>query len=204
VVERDLGTIEFNTTHVTLKADIGLTVVYSKYNVTTSLSPWYVNKTCGLCGDFNGETFFEMKSTTGEEMTNSTKYGANWLVQGDDCTDPTCKLTKEELYALPQTVYLANKPAVCFSKEPLKICPIGCNKADISEVFETSTVTPTFVPTKHFVRVPFFCMASENVEETKNRLKARTELIKMQPTDLYRDIEVPHDCECVSTCRKTL
>ena len=47
VVERDLGTIEFNTTHVTLKADIGLTVVYSKYNVTTSLSPWYVNKTCG-------------------------------------------------------------------------------------------------------------------------------------------------------------
>ena len=40
-----------------------------------------------MCGDFNGETFREMKNTTAEEVNNSTKFGASWLVQGDNCVD---------------------------------------------------------------------------------------------------------------------
>nr|AMR68934.1 vitellogenin 1 [Patiria miniata] len=194
-LETAVGTIERNRTHITMKTTIGLTVVYCKHNVTTYLSPWYVNKTCGLCGDFNGETFLDMKNTKGEEVKNSTKFGASWLVQGDDCTDQTCKLTKEDLYALPEMVYLANKPAVCFSKEPVKLCPIGCNNESPENVFTTA-----FVPTKQFVKVPFFCMASENVEETKAQMKTRSELIKSQPIDLYRDIELPHECKCTSDC----
>nr|AFH56436.1 vitellogenin [Parvulastra exigua] len=194
-LETEIGTIERNDTHITLKATIGLTVVYCKHNVTTYLSPWYVNKTCGLCGDFNGETFMDMKNTRGEEVKNSTKFGASWLVHGDDCTDQTCKLTKEDLYALPEMVYLANKPAVCFSKEPVKLCPIGCNNESPENIFTT-----TFVPKKQYVKVPFFCMATENVEETKAQMKTRTELIKSQPIDLYRDIELPHECRCTANC----
>nr|AHK12747.1 vitellogenin 1 [Patiriella regularis] len=194
-LETEVGTIERNATHITMKTTIGLTVVYCKHNVTTYLSPWYVNKTCGLCGDFNGETFLDMKTTMGEEVKNSTKLGASWLVQGDDCMDQTCKLTKEDLYALPELVYLANKPAVCFSKEPVKLCPIGCNNESPENIF-----TSTFVPKKQFVKVPFFCMATENVEETKAQMKTRSDLIKLQPIDLYRDIEVPHDCKCTSDC----
>ncbi|XP_022105422.1 vitellogenin-like [Acanthaster planci] len=194
-IETDTCIIERNHTHITVKAKIGLTVVYCKHNVTTSLSPWYVNKTCGMCGDFNGEIFREMKNTTAEEVNNSTKFGASWLVHGDDCMDETCKLTKEDLYALPETVYLANKPAVCFSKEPVKLCPIGCNNESPENIF-----TSTLVPKKQFVKVPFFCMASENLEETKTLMKTRTDLIRSQPVDLYRDIELPHDCICTSNC----
>jgi hypothetical protein len=194
-IETEIGTIERNTTHITLKANIGLTVVYSKYNVTTSVSQWYVNKTCGMCGDFNGETFREMKNTTAEEVNNSTKFGASWLVQGDNCVDETCKLTKEDLYALPETVYLANKPAVCFSKEPVKLCPYGCNNLAPEDIF-----TSTWVPTKQYVKVPFFCMASTNVKETKALMKTRTDLIRTQPVDLYWDVELPHDCWCTETC----
>ena len=43
----------------------------------------------GLCGDFNGETFHEMKNTIREEQTNSTKFAASWLVHGDSCEDPS-------------------------------------------------------------------------------------------------------------------
>ncbi len=197
-MDYDFGKIERNRTHITIKASLGLTVVYCKDNVTTSLSPWYVNKTCGLCGDFNGETFYEMKNTLREEQTNSTKFAASWLVHGDSCEDTTCKLTKEQLHPLPEVVYLANKPAACFSKEPIMMCPMGCNVERPEAVF-----TGSVIPTKQFIKVGYFCVASENVEETKTQMQARSELIKSQPVDLWRDVEVPHGCVCAKqSCNK--
>ncbi len=194
----EFGKIERNRTHFTIKASLGLTVVYCKDNVTTSISPWYVNKTCGLCGDFNGETFRDMKNTIREEQTNSTKFAASWLVQGDSCEDTICKLTKEQLHPLPEVVYLANKPAACFSKEPIMMCPIGCNVERPENIF-----TGPVIPTKQFIKVGYFCMASENVEETKTQMEARSELIKSQPVDLWRDVEVPHGCICAKqSCNK--
>ncbi|XP_033636523.1 vitellogenin-A2-like [Asterias rubens] len=197
-MDYEFGKIERNQTHFTIKATLGLTVVYCKDNVTSSVSPWYVNKTCGLCGDFNGETFHEMKNTIREEQTNSTKFAASWLVHGDSCEDPTCKLTKEQLHPLPEVVYLANKPAACFSKEPIMMCPMGCYNDSPENIF-----TGTFIPTKQFIKVGYFCMASEDVKVTKSQMQARSELIKEQPVDLWRDVEVPHGCICSNNaCNK--
>ncbi len=197
-MDYDFGKIERNRTHFTVKALLGLTVVFCKDNVTTSISPWYVNKTCGLCGDFNGETFNEMKNTVREEQTNSTKFAASWLVHGDSCLDTTCKLEKEQLHSLPEAVYLENKPAACFSKEPVMVCPHGCNIERPENIF-----TGAVIPTRQFIKVGYFCMAAEKVEETKALMQARSELIKSQPVVLWRDIEVPHGCICAKqTCSK--
>ena len=59
-----------------------------------------------------------------------------------------CKLTKEQLHPLPEVVYLANKPAACFSKEPIMMYPMGCNVERPGNIF-----TGTVIPTKQFIKV---------------------------------------------------
>ncbi|XP_059181103.1 alpha-tectorin-like [Centropristis striata] len=87
-----------NGTHVSIygsgsrtfvDADFGLRVMYDgSYTVSITVPPTYRGKTCGLCGNFNGNQNDEFHTPTGMMVSTPDEFGRAWKVADNDtCSD---------------------------------------------------------------------------------------------------------------------
>ncbi|XP_042364316.1 alpha-tectorin-like [Plectropomus leopardus] len=74
---------------VFVSADFGLSVTFDGYSsVFISVPADYRGKTCGLCGNFNGNPNDEFHTPSGMMVTTPDEFGAAWKVEGDyTCSD---------------------------------------------------------------------------------------------------------------------
>jgi len=77
------------------------------------------NKTCGLCGDFNGEKVSEMMSPKNCPLSSGSAFVASYAFQSQDQNDRSqCKVNRqlkrqiqqEERQCLTDESYFANTP----------------------------------------------------------------------------------------------
>lgn len=79
---------------VLIETDFGLTVRYDwNSRLFVSLTKSYAGKTCGLCGNFNGNPNDDFTTPSGTQANTALAFGSSWKVQGmgknaqcrDDC-----------------------------------------------------------------------------------------------------------------------
>ncbi|XP_054455493.1 alpha-tectorin-like [Anoplopoma fimbria] len=72
-----------------VNADFGLSVMYDGwYTVSVSVPASYRGKTCGLCGNFNGNPNDDFHTPSGMMVTTPQEFGAAWKVASNDtCSD---------------------------------------------------------------------------------------------------------------------
>ncbi|XP_034030954.1 IgGFc-binding protein-like [Thalassophryne amazonica] len=77
---------------VVIQTDFGLTVKYDwEHSLVVTLSSNYAGKTCGLCGNFNGNMKDDFATPSGSQASNAVEFGGSWkvpgLVKDDNCRD---------------------------------------------------------------------------------------------------------------------
>ncbi|KAL0962570.1 hypothetical protein UPYG_G00341870, partial [Umbra pygmaea] len=95
-------------TYDVIVTDFGLRVTYDLvYHVTVTLPAIYRGKTCGLCGNFNGNNNDEFQLPNGQITKDVTPFGAAWKVSvpGVVCEDgcsgdlcPKCNPEKKHIF----------------------------------------------------------------------------------------------------------
>uniref|UniRef100_A0A8C4F7M6 VWFD domain-containing protein n=1 Tax=Dicentrarchus labrax TaxID=13489 RepID=A0A8C4F7M6_DICLA len=90
-----------------ISANFGLIVKYNGlYELTISVPSSYRGKTCGLCGNFNGNPDDEFRIPSGMMVTTPDEFGTAWKVAGSDtCSDgcgSSCQQCTNELHARAQ------------------------------------------------------------------------------------------------------
>lgn len=70
----------------------GLTVSYDwEHSLAVTLARSYAGKTCGLCGNFNGNAKDDFATPSGSQAAGAVAFGASWKVPGlfkdARCTD---------------------------------------------------------------------------------------------------------------------
>ncbi|XP_071325188.1 IgGFc-binding protein [Trachinotus anak] len=79
---------------VVIETDFGLTVRYDwEHHLVVTLSSSYAGKTCGLCGNFNGNPNDDFTTPSGTKADGAVAFGSSWKVPGlvkdalcrDDC-----------------------------------------------------------------------------------------------------------------------
>uniref|UniRef100_A0A3B4ULI5 VWFD domain-containing protein n=1 Tax=Seriola dumerili TaxID=41447 RepID=A0A3B4ULI5_SERDU len=79
---------------VVIETDFGLTVRYDwEHYLVVTLSSSYAGKTCGLCGNFNGNPNDDFTTPSGTQADGAVAFGSSWKVPGlvkdalcrDDC-----------------------------------------------------------------------------------------------------------------------
>ncbi|KAK2820378.1 hypothetical protein Q5P01_023337 [Channa striata] len=73
----------------TVKADFGLSVTYDGWStVSISVPSNYSGKTCGLCGNFNGNPNDDFLTPSGNMVSTPDEFGTAWKVAGNyTCSD---------------------------------------------------------------------------------------------------------------------
>ncbi|XP_069394027.1 IgGFc-binding protein isoform X1 [Paralichthys olivaceus] len=68
---------------VVIETDFGLTVSYDwEHQLVVTLSGSYAGKTCGLCGNFNGNPNDDFTTPSGSQATGAVAFGSSWKVPG--------------------------------------------------------------------------------------------------------------------------
>lgn len=74
-----------------IETSFGLTIRYDwDHNLVVSLSDSYASKTCGLCGNFNGNPNDDFATPSGVQAGEVVAFGSSWKVPGMG-TDPQCR-----------------------------------------------------------------------------------------------------------------
>ncbi|XP_049419001.1 alpha-tectorin-like [Epinephelus fuscoguttatus] len=107
VLNRGQMSIYSSGPRVFVSADFGLSVTYDGYStVFISVPANYSGKTCGLCGNFNGNPNDEFHTPSGSTVTTPDEFGKAWKVEGDyTCSDgcgSSCPQCTNELPARAQ------------------------------------------------------------------------------------------------------
>lgn len=91
--------------YVTLETDFRLRVSYdTDHSVEVKVPTTYFNRTCGMCGNFNGRRQDDYMMPDGQQAKNSNELGNSWRVMDDDpsCGDilppDPCPADQENLY----------------------------------------------------------------------------------------------------------
>ncbi|XP_061110253.1 IgGFc-binding protein-like [Conger conger] len=116
--------------HYTLKTRFGLVVTYDLvYHVTVTVPGNYRGKTCGLCGNFNGNKNDEYRLPNGRLSMDVNAFGAAWkvaipgVVCDDGCSGnkcPTCNPKQKAIFQKPSYCGILSDPkgpfAACHAK----------------------------------------------------------------------------------------
>uniref|UniRef100_A0A672GN01 VWFD domain-containing protein n=1 Tax=Salarias fasciatus TaxID=181472 RepID=A0A672GN01_SALFA len=90
--------VERNAVYIKLQAKVGITVMWnSEDSVMVEIDNDYANRTCGLCGDFNGVPVYNEFILEGRKLS-TTEFGNKHKVHrpNDDCEDPDEEEEEEE------------------------------------------------------------------------------------------------------------
>ncbi|XP_031442533.1 IgGFc-binding protein-like [Clupea harengus] len=108
-----------------ISTDFGLKVTYDLvYHVTVTVPGNYRDKTCGLCGNFNGNKDDEFQLPDGKMTKDVTTFGASWkvgvpgVVCEDGCVGDSCpKCPASEMKEIDSDCSILTDP-----KGPFAVC----------------------------------------------------------------------------------
>ncbi|CAF91948.1 unnamed protein product, partial [Tetraodon nigroviridis] len=98
--------VEKNAVYFKLQSKVGLVVMWNGEDaVMVELDPDYVNRTCGLCGDFNGISVLN-EFIQNDRQISSIEFGNNHKIYlpNDDCEDPYEEDEEDEESAETETL----------------------------------------------------------------------------------------------------
>lgn len=76
---------------VVMETDFGLIVNYDwEHSLTVTLPARFAGKTCGLCGNFNGNPGDDFATPSGLQASGALAFGSSWKVTGL-ATDAPCR-----------------------------------------------------------------------------------------------------------------
>ncbi|XP_062987816.1 IgGFc-binding protein-like [Elgaria multicarinata webbii] len=117
--------------YVTLETDFRLTVSYdTDASVEIRVPTAYFNRTCGMCGNFNGLRQDDSMMPNGEQAKSTTQLGNSWQVPGAEYDPPFCGVPVPPPTptppCLPQQEALYRTDAFCglltSSQGPFAVC----------------------------------------------------------------------------------
>ncbi|XP_069057200.1 alpha-tectorin-like [Pleurodeles waltl] len=86
--------------NMVLKSKFGLTVIYNTFTILVNLHSRYRNKTCGLCGNFNGDASDDFATQNGTLSNDTSQFVISWKVGGGlECSEGfkgTCPVCQNE------------------------------------------------------------------------------------------------------------
>ncbi|XP_069011698.1 alpha-tectorin-like [Embiotoca jacksoni] len=112
-----------------VSADFGLSVMYDgSSTVSISVPSSYRGQTCGLCGNFNGNSNDEFLTPSGLAVTSAHEFGTAWKVAGnytcsDDCGSSCPQCTNEQPARAQCGVIQAAEAAFGFCHEQVDPAP---------------------------------------------------------------------------------
>ncbi|XP_043936438.1 alpha-tectorin-like [Protopterus annectens] len=81
--------INWNGVYIVLRTEFGLTVTYDMNSIlSVMIAPEYRGRTCGLCGNFNGQTSDDFTLRLGSVESNAFHFASDWKTQ--DNSRPGC------------------------------------------------------------------------------------------------------------------
>lgn len=116
--------------HYVIATNFGLVVTYDLvYHVTVTVPGNYLNKVCGLCGNFNGDQKDDFQMPNRQLTNDVNAFGISWKItipnvvcengcEGDNC--PKCDATRKAVFSNPTYCGIVMTPkgpfAGCHSK----------------------------------------------------------------------------------------
>ncbi|XP_055006523.1 IgGFc-binding protein-like [Boleophthalmus pectinirostris] len=73
-----------------VETDYGLHVSYGGYKVSITVPFYYSGKTCGLCGNFNGNPMDDFQTPSGLSVMSPSVFGTSWKVPGNSSCNDDC------------------------------------------------------------------------------------------------------------------
>ncbi|GFQ69748.1 uncharacterized protein TNCT_134081 [Trichonephila clavata] len=173
---------------------VGIIVTYDGRNVKTQVDTRYKGELCGLCSEFNGEIYREMRGPNRCMYTNSVDFTRSnivgkcankkiehpYICANKENYEWNPEYTEEEYRpTLKKNIVLYEENRVCISKRAFPVC----NRED-SEVRTESK------------SVEFHClnkseMTKKLVIESKRRILAELET---KPTDMTKEMDIAEMC----------
>ncbi|XP_076347923.1 vitellogenin-2-like [Tachypleus tridentatus] len=137
---------------VVVQAEVeGLLIKYDGVNAEIKVSPKYMGRHCGLCGDFNGESYREFLGPNSCIYTDSQDFVNSYVLGGQQCQLP---FQPFHPFVCPPTYYRSlyryTKPLE-YLKEPwispsLQTQPMVKKYTPYSSWFQTPTITGIYRP----------------------------------------------------------
>ncbi|KAJ8408483.1 hypothetical protein AAFF_G00258970 [Aldrovandia affinis] len=95
------------------------------------IESWMRGKTCGLCGQADGERNIEFKKPNLQRAKSPVHFLSSWVLQGEACSD-SCNLRRQQV-KLEKMVHVLGAQSKCHSLEPILRCREGCSPTRTAE-----------------------------------------------------------------------
>jgi hypothetical protein len=158
---REYG-IELNTDMVRI-SNKDITVRFDGEQAWVKISPFYKNKQCGLCGNYNDNSEDEYRMADNEFASDIKSFHKSYSVQDDECRSDFEETQRREEYEpitnsreyyerdneyeqrrqrtnenyetepVERTEVMEHSHKICFSIKPVKACPAGSYAKDTKE-----------------------------------------------------------------------
>ncbi|XP_054714176.1 vitellogenin-2-like [Uloborus diversus] len=167
----------------------GLIVEYDGHAISIQVSPFYRNKLCGLCGNYNGQKYDGYTNADGCYYEDEKAYAYAYAIPSDTCTVPQAELkcpaedgfgcTKLRTKVLQLSS--GKVPQTCFSTEPVPECTAHCKSR--------GTITR---------QVSFHCLPAKD-DSTKALLRQQQSRVlyevRRKSHDHEAAVEIPDGCQ---------
>ncbi|XP_013409581.1 vitellogenin-6 [Lingula anatina] len=175
--------------------ELGLSVQTDLATVKVQNNPAvYRGKTCGLCGNMNGQTKDDLEGPRKERYDNPEHFAYSYLIPSSRCPAEmieSLKSNKQIKAKVPackpifrnkkETREYRGQQEICFSLRPVRQCPAACKKVGIQRE-----------------QLPYHCLPA-NAVSTKQmdadiNKRPLKELIT-KPEHMRKEVEYPEDCQ---------
>eukprot|EP00794_Sanderia_malayensis_P007835 gene7835-8685_t len=179
-----------------------LSIEDHKYNLSVSLmeshivslrvNPLFTSKTCGLCGNNDGEQHNEFVTPEGQIIADVRRptllqpivkptaeriFGSTWIVPGRSCSK-ACPFIRDFVTLKPEEV----KGKTCLSNYKIIQCASKCTESSLPEI----------------THVPMTCVPESEIPQLKQHLTKGKKLSVSDAVWHLAKISIPRECKC--TC----
>ncbi|KAL9951821.1 hypothetical protein ACROYT_G044556 [Oculina patagonica] len=159
--------------------DVGLDLeIVRGTKIDVHVSPYFFNRTCGMCGDCNAEQYRDLKTPMGKVYTSEDriKFGHMWMVPEETCNKAGCHF-KKQYVEIRKTINAESYD--CYPTTPVLRCLDECQA--------------TKTKTTHF---PMTCVKTGSKESTKIFKDMEKRTLDLTGSEVHFTQNLSEDVEC--------
>lgn len=172
--------------HVSCDAGLEVEMVRGT-KIDVRVSPYFFNRTCGMCGDCNAEWYRDLKTPMGKEYTSRDrlKYGNMWMVPEETCLTGGCHFKKQHVL---ESKTIEEQNYNCYPTTPVLRC--------LDECKATKTKMTLF---------PMTCVKTGSGESAKIFKNIEKRTLDLTGSEVFYKQNLREDIECdCSVCGRSL